>query len=254
MRSRSGTMGLTMVVAASIAFPASSAGATCGQKDATTGQSVRGVLALDETQADTEATFKRDTGHKTLDLVFKVNGCKLAQGLVTPTLDVNPLKGKGELPDGGAAVSIKRVESEPSTFDVLLDVDSGKFKPGSYGATVVLRAPYVDSSRTPVTLSRSDNRWLIPAGLGALAALAALLVVTLLHYFKGPPLAEHKALGLVAVAVIGIGAGALLGFVSYQNQDIWTFKDNWLATATAGFGGATGGVMTGLLGAIWKQS
>jgi len=234
-----------------ISLPGSAAAAICGTKDAGTDTTLRGVLALDETDAVTDVAFKRQTGHKPLPLVFKVNGCELADDAAAPRLAVKRRKGIDALP--AKAISIESVEPDGSTLDVNLDVDLGKFGPGSYGASIVLRAPYMNSSRTPISVSRSESSSFIPAGVGALGALAGLFVFTLLQIIRSSVQTVTKPVILILVGLVAIAAGALLGYVSYQDQDVWKFSDNWVATATAGFGGATGGVMTGLLGGIWKD-
>lgn len=256
MRSRSAVVVLALLfVGGYIVYPASASAATCGKKDPRSGKTVRGVLALDEGQSDTDKAFKQDTGHKTLPLIFKVNGCDLANNAPRPRLEVNPRKGSNELPRDGEAVSIKRVVPDGSTLEVFLDIDSGKFDPGSYGASVVLRAPYINSSRTPITVSRSEDTELIPAGIGALAALIGLLVYSLLQIVNQATLtvANAKRFVIGVIVVVGVVAGAFIGYLDYHDQVVWTFKDNWVATATAGFGGATGGVMAGLLGGVWKK-
>ena len=249
MRSRS--VAAVLVVLVIGAWPASASAATCGEKDPTSGKTLRGVLALDETQAVIDAAFKRGTGHRTLSLIFKVNGCELADNAARPTLEVNPRKGQDELP--ADAISIKGATPEESMLEVKLDVDSDKFKAGSYGASAVLRAPYMNSSRTPISVSRSDNRWWIPAGAGALAALAGLLVFTLLQLVGKAKLLITSPLVLALVGLVGVVAGAFLAYVSYTDQEIWTIRENLVAAATAGFGGATGGVMAGLLAGIWQK-
>lgn len=253
MHSRLAVVVLAAAVVVCSVYPASVTAATCGEKDPMSGQITRGVLALDWAQAVIGSVFKRDTGHKTLSLIFKVKGCELAQTVSPPVLEINPRKGIKELPQDGDAVSIRRVVPDGSMLDVKLDVDSAKFKPGSYGALVVLRAPYINSSRTPVSMSRSDIRWWLPAGVSALAALAGLFVFTLLQIVRKAKLAVSKPVVLVLVGVVAVGAGALLGYINYANQDVWTAGENLVATATAGFGGATGGLMAALLGRIWME-
>lgn len=230
------------------AFPAPASAAVCGTTEADSGDTIRGTLALDEEDAVTDRVFHRDTGHKTLSLIFKVGGCVLAADAPQPTLDVIPRKGSEELPAN--AVSLKRVTPDGSTLDVLIDVDSGRFDPGSYGALVVLRAPEVATTRTPIAVSRSDNRWLIPALIGIVAALAGLALFTLGQVARKATLASRRLLALVAgIAAV---AGAVVVVVNYTNQEVWTFGENWWSAAVTGFTGATSGVMAGLLGGVWK--
>lgn len=244
------SLGTLVVLLGSGVVPASATAATCGSTSA----AGRGVLNLDADEAVTDAVFRQRTGHKTLSLVFRVNGCDLPANAPPPVLEVNPRRGLDELPDSGAAITVRRVVVDGPSLDVLLDVDAGKFDPGSYGASLVLRSPYLSPSRTSVSVSRSEHRALVPAFVGALAAAAGLLVFGLLQTVRHARLVVGSRVVLGLVLLVGVAVGAILGYVNYRNQDVWTFSENWIAAATAGFGGSTGGVMAGLLGGLLTKA
>jgi hypothetical protein len=223
---------------------------TCGKTDPKTGKTPRGTATLNEQSAVTDQAFKRESGHKTLLLSFNVGGCELAPDAPAPALEVNPRKGSDELPD--SALTMKSSTPDGTTLDVKLDVNSAKFDPGSYGSVIVLRAPYMQTSRTPIAVSRSDNRVWVPALIGILAALGGLF---LFNFAKkiGKSKLEVSRLALAGVAAIGAIAGAVAVLVNYYNQDVWTFSENWWSAVVTGFTGATTGVMAGLLGDIWSS-
>jgi hypothetical protein len=236
-------------------FPAAVAGAaTCGTKDATSGQPVKGALTLDDRSAVTEAAFKRDTGHKTLALMFNVTGCELAGSEPRPAITIIPRQGIDDLPSD--AVTLKSATPDGSSLDILLDVNSDGFDPGAYGGFVVLRAPYLTTTRTPVAVSRSDDRWLIPLVIGLFAAAGGFAVWTITRWIswlntENRQSPRWSALGAVfGFAVIGGGVAAV---TSWLNQDVWTVDDNGLVTASTAFVAATSGALAALLAKIWPE-
>ena len=250
---RTGVASAVVAALLLVAGPPAAQAATapiCGKPDPKTGKVAKGAPTLNEQNAVTEQVFKRDAGHKTIFLSFNVAGCELAADAPPPAVEINPSKGADELPS--EAVKVKGVTPDGTTLDVKLDVDSEKFQAGSYGGLVVLRAPYMATSRTPVTVSRSDNRVWLPALLGAIAALGGLLLFNFAR-----KISDHKLkvgrLALAGVAAIGAIAGAVAVLVNYYNQDVWTFGENWWSAIVTGFTGATTGVMAGLLGDIWSK-
>src|SRR5436305_9757480 len=207
---RWGALMSTAALAAVFASPATAV--PCGTIDPKTGATLKGTLTLDQEDAVTDAVFKRKTGHKTLALIFSVAGCELMPGAPAPALDVGPRRNTDELPDG--AVAIKRVVSDASTLEVDLDADTSRFDPGAYGALVTLRAPYLVTSRTPVSVSRSESNLLIPLAYGAVSALVAVALDTLRHLVQRQK--PKVGLGLVvAVFAAGAAAGAVLALVSW---------------------------------------
>jgi hypothetical protein len=241
------------VVAVSL-WAASSAAAAlpkCGATDPKTGTTARAALTLDEAQAVTDKLFKRDTGRKTLVLVFKVNGCELESDVPAPSLDVLPRTGDLDELDDPAAVSIKSVTPEPASLDVALEVNSDKFDPGSYGAVAVLRAPYIATARTPIAVSRSESSFVWPAVFGIAAGLGGFFIITLGQLGKGYTLKQGKAWLAVVIALTAAVVGAIFAVISYTDQDVWVAGQNWKSAAAAGFTGATTGVMAGLLAGMW---
>jgi hypothetical protein len=226
----------------------------CGTRDANSGQTVKGTLTLDDRAAVTEVAFKRHTGHKTLALTFNVAACELAGTESAPTMTINPRKGVDDLPAG--AVKLKSVTPDGSSLDVLLDVNSDGFDPGSYGGFVVLRAPYMATTRTPVAVSRSDQRFFVPVIIGLVAATAAFVFWTITRWIAWLRTTDRQsprwgAIGVVfGVAVIG---GAIAAFTTWINQDVWTFGDNGWVTATTAFAAATSGALAGLLANLWPE-
>jgi hypothetical protein len=244
-----------VVIAGALAVSAPTAPAatapTCGQVDAKTKTIARGTPTLNEQNAVTDQTFKRDTGHKTIFLSFNLAGCELATDARPPAVEINPRKGTDELPTD--AIKLKGATPDGTTLDVKLDVDSAKFDAGSYGGLIVLRAPYMTTSRTPVAVSRSDNRFYLPALLGVIAAIGGLALFNFARKIGGAKLKVGR-LALLGVVAIGAVAGAVAVLVNYYNQDVWTMGDNWWSAIVTGFTGATTGVMAGLLGDIWTKS
>jgi hypothetical protein len=242
-------MAAVLLAAVPAAAPAATA-PTCGQADPKTGKVAKGAPTLNEQNAVTEQVFKRDAGRKTIFLSFNVAGCELAADAPPPAVEINPRKGADELP--AEAITLKGATPDGTTLDVRMDVNSEKFDAGSYGGLIVLRAPYMATSRTPVTVSRSDNRVWLPALIGALAAFGGLALFNFARRIGG---AKPKVgrLALAGVVAIGAVAGAVAVLVNYYNQDVWTFGENWWSAVVTGFTGATTGVMAGLLGDIWSK-
>jgi hypothetical protein len=239
---------VVLIAGASAVWAGSASAAPCGSTDPKTGTPLRGTLILNQEQAVTDAVFKRKTGHKTLALIFSVTGCEVATDAPQPALDIGPRKNTDELPDN--ALPLRRVVPDGTALEVDLNADTAKFKPGSYGALVALRAPYLVTSRTPVSVSRSENRVLIPLGWGALAALVGIFLYSLRFALQRKK--PNISVGWGAVVVlVGAAVGAVLVLVSWGAQDVWTFGDNWKSSGVIGLSGATSGVMAGFLGSIW---
>jgi hypothetical protein len=244
---RLSVVGVLLVGLQAISIAPASA-APCGARDPQTHKAFKGALELNEDEAEVDKAFERDTGKESLLLAFTVSGCRIPSDAAPPTLDVLPRKAIADLPTD--AVSLNRATPDTTTFDVVIDVDGGKFDPGSYGALVALRAPYLVTTRTPITVSRSEDSWLIPLCIGVLAALVGFLVFSLKKIFDKKPLKVGAGMVVLAV-VIAAGVGAYLALVNYFDQDVWTVEANWKATAAIAFVGGTTGLMAGLLGGMW---
>jgi hypothetical protein len=174
--------------------------------------------------------------------------------LPEPRLLVLTKGGSKDLDDD--VLSVKSVDADASEFVVKVDVDASKFKPGIYDGLIAMRAPYVGPNRTPISVSRSEDRVWLPMLLGAIAGLAGLVWFALLKAVTNTKLAVPKRmLPWVALActLACMVAGVLAVFVSYWDQDVWSLNDNLVSALTAGFTGATTGAMVALLGVVWKQ-
>ena len=242
---------LGLVMAVLLVQPATAA--VCGTTDPDTGKVARANLSLG-TESKTESSFKRDDKPEPIYLEFKVTGCDLTAQLVEPpSYDILPRRDAELLP--ADAISLQgepNYDDSTSVLSMRFNVDPAKFDPGSYGAIIEVRAPYLVTSRTPISVSRSDRRYAILIAIGAAAGLMGFAWYLALQGASGKKLKVSRPL----VAVVGISAavaGILAALVFWQSQDVWVFADNWLATATAAFTGATTGTMLGLLGAIFRE-
>ena len=229
-------------------MPSSAGAAICGTT-ASTGEVYKGFLALNENTAVTEKQFKRSTGQGTLSLIFRVSGCDLPAEAPPPTMTQLPRPDTVDL--NKEAIKFESATLDPHSLEVLLDVDAQKFDPGSYGALLALRAPYIATTRTPIAVSRSENRGWIPLLWGALSAFVGLVIFSALK-FIGRIALNVKPVWLIFAAAVACGSGAAVVYANYADQEVWTFGDNWLAAAGTGFSAGTSGVMTALLAAMWR--
>jgi hypothetical protein len=248
---------LALVLAAGAALVGAPAAysAPCGEKDPNgkppSTQPVRAMLALDEKSSRTIVAFKRAKGHQGINLVFTASGCELPTNPAKPRLVMLTKSGSKDLPD--SALSVKSVEADGAEYILKVDVDANAFGPGTYDGQLAARAQYLaPTNRTPVSVSRSDNRWWLPILIGALAGLAGLVWFGLLKAASQTALTVGRGMLIFVVAACMV-AGAISVFVSYWDQEVWSFSENFIGALTAGFTGATTGAMAGLLGVVWKQ-
>lgn len=233
----------------------------CGEPSPSGGGSARPVkatLSLDGQSQDptlvTDAAFGRKTGVKKMTLVYKVTGCEMGETEPLPQqpLRIYPPKSGDIVPDN-ALVLDGDPDIEGSRYIVHLKVSSKTFDPGSYSGLVEIRAGWLNAVRTPVSISRSENRRRMPLGWGALGGLAGFLLFALTRKLRKNDLLVGRGL-LAAVFVVSIIAGMVAAYTtSYINQDVWVSSENWWAALVAGFTGATSGAMVGLLGAVWTE-
>ena len=223
---------------------------TCGQPDASSppAKVSKGALTLDDT-SKTTISYGRDTETETLNLLMGVTGCELAEDAPDPSVDVRPKPGAGELPPG--VITLRDTVPEDSTLEVTLDVNPEVFNPGSYEAFLVLRAPHLVTSRTPVAISRSEDNWLVPALIGAFAGLVGFLWFTLTKLVTREEL-TMSWWWLVPVGIAAAVFGALAVGAVWWDQDVWSLEANLPGAIAAGVGGATTGAMLTLLPALWK--
>jgi hypothetical protein len=211
-------------------------------------ESERATLALDERSSKTHLWFKRETGHREISLVFKATGCELPTRFPKPRLRVLPEQGSWELPPG--VLTVKSWEVFGAELILKLDVDASKFRPGTYDGKLIVRSPYLNSNRTPISVSRSESRIWVPILIGAITGLAGLIWFALLRGASHAQLTVEPRWLLVLSGVCMV-AGMVAVFISYWDQNVWTLDENLIASAVAGFTGATTGAMAGLLGVVW---
>jgi fluoride ion exporter CrcB/FEX len=251
---------------ASIAVLAVSAGAQnateCGlQNDK--GEVVRGTPSLVGDQSSVNVTYKRSTSPRTFLFIYGVEGCRMPasldctadeSGTLTgadcPATETLPKGDGNEIPE--AAVTLKSVRTEPQEMSLRLSIDHEKLDPGSYDGLIEVRAPQVTTTRTPVTLSRSESSVVWPVVIGALAGLVAML-----WYLVQKAVANVKRKvprGWLFVAFLSAATvGILSALTAWRTQDVWTLDENGWAAGVAAFTGATTGVMAVLLANIWED-
>lgn len=253
---------MSLSLAAMAAVPVGAQGATvCGSKEGKA-EVIRGALSLVGDQSSVNVTYKRSTSPRTFLFVYNVEGCRMPaslkceeangtlQGADCPAIETLPKGDGNEIPE--SAVSLKSVRAEPQEMSLRLSIDRGKIEPGSYNGLIEVRSPQATTTRTPVTLSRSESNFWGPVGIGALAGLIAML-----WYFVQKAVANVNRKVSILWLVVAFLAAAAVGIVSaltaWRTQDVWTFDENGWATAVAAFTGATTGVMAVLLANIWED-
>ena len=221
----------------------------CGAVDPMTKRPTQATLTL-APDSVTSIAYKRDTAPATLLLRFKAKGCELPATPPNPDIEVLPKQGAKEIPHG--VVSLTRARVDGAEYSVRATATPKNFKPGSYQGSVEVRAPYLATARAPISLSRSEDNFAWPMGIGATAGLAGLIWFLLLKFAKGATTRlkkRHYAIVLLAAAAAGV-ASALS---SYLDQEVWTLSQNGFAAALAAFTGATTGAMATAIGVLWKD-
>ena len=246
-------------VPTSLAQPAGTAEPLCGQAaraaDGASPKVARAELALDG-QSDelvTDATFKRGTGTRMMTLIYNVTGCEMPAKAPAPQqpLRIYPAKTGDQIPAGVITLD-GSPDVEGSRYIVHLKASSDAFDPGSYNGFVEIKAPWLKTVRTPVTVSRSENRVLVPLGLGGLGAVAGFALFGLLRWYRKNDLLVSRA-KLVLAGVVSVVAGAFAAYATnYLSQDVWSSAENARAALGVGFTASTSGVMTALLAAVWS--
>jgi hypothetical protein len=223
---------------------------TCGQPDAgsTPAKVSKGTLTLDDT-SKTTINYGRDTKKETLNLLMGVSGCELANDAPDPSVFVRPKPGSEELPDD--LITLRDAIPEGSTLEVSLNVNAEAFDPGSYEAFIVLRAPHLVTSRTPVAVSRSEDNWLVPALIGAVSGLVGFLWFTLGKLVTKEEL-TMSWFWLIPVGIAAAVFGVLAVGAAWWDQDVWSVDENLPGAIAAGIAGATTGAMLTLLPALWR--
>jgi hypothetical protein len=241
---------MAVVVVALALAPGAAQAVTCGAAaGGGGGETTRAVLTLDES-SDTDATFKRDTGTRAINLIYRAADCTFSGTEPRPTVTILSAKDADELPPD--AVTLMGTTFDRTEMTLRLQVDSATFDPGTYGGVVETRAPYLVTTRTPITASRSvDDMW-VPIGVGALGGLVALLWFGLTKAATRNQLAIAP-IWLFVVLAGGVVAGAFTVWSTYMSQNVWTLDENATSALLAAFTGATTGAMGTLLGALWAS-
>jgi hypothetical protein len=127
--------------------------------------------------------------------------------------------------------------------------------PGSYTSFVRLKAEWLRTVATPVTVTRSEDSETWPLGIGILGGVCGFVVFWLLRKIHREDLmvTENWVVWLVAAISIVVGAGTAF-FTNYFNQEVWTRDANGVALFTAAFSASTTGVAAGLLTGIYKTT
>jgi len=224
----------------------------CGKVDPTTKKKLRAALTLNA-ESRTTLTFKRSTDSDDLSFDFKVAGCDLAQRLKPmPEVFILPVADPPKaVPNRAIKLQTART-TDGSDLVMTVSVNPTSFEPGTYGGLAVISAPYLATSRIPITVSRSDEDTIEPAGIALVGALAGFLLFVLFRRLTRDQL-QVSWIWVLAVGVVSVLVGLLTSFfTTYWDQDVWTLDDNLRATAVAAFTGATTGTMAGVLSAVWK--
>jgi hypothetical protein len=145
-----------------------------------------------------------------------------------------------------AGIGTPAAGASPGEFD--LDT-------GSYTSFVRLKADWMQTIATPVSVSRSEDTEIIPLLIGMGGGLSGFLLFTLLRRIHNDDLLvkEPWVLWLAGTVSVVVGAGTAF-FTNYYNQDVWTVDANGLALFTAAVSASTAGVAAGLLTGIYNTS
>lgn len=147
-------------------------------------------------------------------------------------------------PPRSAATDTSAATSPPDEFSV---------DPGSYTSFVRIKAQWLRTVATPVTVTRSEDSEWIPLGFGVGGGLCGFFVFWLLRKIHDDDLLVKERWVLWLAAIVSVVVGAGTAFVTnYFNQDLWTVDENALALFIAAFSASTGGVAAGLLTGIYK--
>ena len=225
---------LTSVALSWIALAEPAFGATCGQTDPATNKPLKGTLTLDP-KSVTNLSFKRHTTPAELSLVFAVSGCEIDKGDVPrPRIDVLPVPGLSQFPPTGRP-QLQSVDTrDGSDLIVRLGVDPEWFDAGKYGGLVLVVGSYLAANSTPIAVSRSEDDSWKPISIGLVAALVGFLWLIGLKFLSRDKL-QVSWPWLILVGGLAVAVGLYAAFISYWDQEVWTFDDNAKATAVAAF-------------------
>jgi hypothetical protein len=233
------------------ALPAPASATVCGKVDKKTKKPVFGQLNLNEASR-TDLVYKRSTASKAILLVFDIKNCTLIRGQrPAPGLAVTPTNGPGADLPREALLPVQVAYRGGSEVEYRFAVDTDRLSPGSYNGAIELRSRYLRTSRTPVSVSRSENRLPIPVAFGVVGGVVGITWFLILSVASSS-LPDGRWWALLVV-LAGVAFGGIAGYGSWTNQDVWTVSDNAWATIAAGFSGATTGALAALTTQLIKH-
>jgi hypothetical protein len=249
---------LVVVALAALLAPATASATLCGAKDPKTGETAIGRLTLDESSR-TDLAYRRSEEPRALLLVFDVEGCSLDRHRTIPSPQVSVTASNGPNQDlpREAVGEPQATFIDPHQLEYRFDVDTDALPPGSYNGAIEIRAEYLQTSRTPVSASRSEPNWRIPAKYGMFGGAAGIIwymLVTLASSAVPTGTTKARTFGhLALVFVVGVIFGGVAGYGFWHNQDVWTTDDNAWPTIVAGFTGATTSAVAALATQLIKH-
>jgi hypothetical protein len=202
---------------------------------------VKADLQIDPDSVTTIA-FQRDTDPQWLLVRFNASGCELPIGH-RPTIDLLPKQNAKNIPERAVVLVAARPAGTEYTLKLL--ADPAELTPGTYEGFLEVRATNINTTRTPISLSRSEDNEFLPLAIGMIGGLASVIWFLGLHFAQGAksPRPYHYVLAFVAAALFG----AFSVETAYRSQEVWTLSDNFSSAAVAAFTGATTGTMLAAL-------
>jgi hypothetical protein len=230
-----------------VTFPSAASAAKCGTIDPKTNAVVKAKLEIDPDSVTTIA-FLRDTDPQWLLVRFKATGCELPIGH-KPTIDLLPKQNAKNIPEKAVLLTTARPAGGEYTLKLL--ADPGELDPGAYEGFLEIRATNINTTRTPISLSRSEDNELVPITIGLIGGLASVIWFLGLHFAQGAksPRPMHYVLAFVAAALFG----AFAVETAYRSQEVWTLSENYSSAAVAAFTGATTGTMLAALAVLFPK-
>ena len=228
-------------------FPAAASAAKCGTINPKTNTVVKAKLEIDPDSVTTIA-FVRDTAPQWLLVRFNATGCELPVGH-RPTIDLLPKQNAKNIPE--QAVILTAARPAGSEYTLKLRADPAALKPGSYEGFLEVRATNINTTRTPISLSRSEDNEFKPIAIGLVGGFASVVWFLGLHFAQGAksPGRWHYVFAFVAAALFG----AFAVETAYRSQEVWTLSENYSSAAVAAFTGATTGTMLAALAVLFPK-
>jgi hypothetical protein len=235
------------VLLLAVSFPSPATAAKCGTINPKTNAVLKASLEIDPDSV-TSIAFMRHTKPQWLLIRFKASGCELPVGH-RPTIDLLPKQNAQNIPE--PAVVLKAARPAGAEYTLKLLADPRELDPGGYEGFLEVRATNINTMRTPISLSRSEDRWWLPLVIGLVGGFASLVWFLGLHFAQGAksPKRWHYGFAFVAAAIFG----AFAVETAYRSQEVWTFSENYASAAVAAFTGATTGTMLAALAVLFPK-